>query len=287
MIKVSPPKIEKWTLTRVEQLDSEVIFESLYKHGIKLNKNNIISEIKRVSSLKDLLDKWIQLYQLKNDRIDFIFFSIKVLAKRFLPEHLLMETLEDEIELGYELQDFDRSQTMIIWWKVWKQLQQFVAKFHFSSIQDFNDITNNKIKHSIPTWISDFENLLYDLSKKDTLANPMRAIVAEDFLRMLPNSEESYVDQMIIALGESTLLLGEIDEADKIFQDYINKYEEKTWVYIYWGDLYNPKMESACSDVEKATRLYKEAQKSKTSAIKQLAKERVNRLNNELKMNIY
>ena len=210
-----------------------------------------------------------------------------MLARRLIPEHLLIETLEDEIELGYELQGFDKTQTIIIWWKVWKQIQKFVANLHLSSIQDFNGLTNDKIKHSIPKWMSDFENLLYDLSKEETLANAMRAILAEDFLRILPHSEESYIDQMVIALGESTLLLGEVDESDKIFQDYINNHEGKNWVYIYWGDLYNPKMDPAFSDVEKATLLYKEALKSNTSSIKQLAKERFDGLNSRLKMNIY
>ncbi|MFD1850911.1 SEC-C metal-binding domain-containing protein [Oceanobacillus bengalensis] len=275
------PSIEKWSTTRVEKLETEQIIERLASYNIPINIESTVTDIKNVSSASDLVRKWLEKASFDNeDRIvDFLLPAIKVLAKRLVPNHFFLETLEDWLQIGYELERYDKSHTVMIWWKAWKALDKWVATTEISSIQDLDNRNNGLMKLVLANWIEDFDHVLYDEGLKDKLSVTIRKFVAEDFLVRFPNSDKTLLDRMIVAKGESSFLLGEHNQTDQTFQDYANEHPNNAWIYIHWGDLYNPEMNSIAREKDKAIYLYKKAiKKTKVGSIFELAEDRLKEL---------
>lgn len=77
-----------------------------------------------------------------------------------------------------------------------------------------------------------------------------------DFIRTLPNSDETYIINMLIAEAESYAALKDSETADKLFKDVIDRFPHNPWGYISWGDAYCfPHKIPA--DYDKAEKIYK------------------------------
>ncbi|WP_245976755.1 SEC-C domain-containing protein [Oceanobacillus arenosus] len=260
-VKIQPSS-KMWTLEDVEQMETEAILELLQEFGIPVDKDYFISEIENFSSAEELVQLWIENYQLdiRNHLSDFTLLAIKVLAKRLTPEHLLLEYLDDWMNEGYEFAEVnDHIHASLLWWKVWKHLPKWIGDRNITSIGELDEITSSSMSNLFYNWVQDFELGLANARLSDGQFIPTRLIFAEEFLEQFPDTDESIIANMTVAMGESLFYLGKINEADNVFREYVMKHPNNPWTYIHWGDLYNPKMHSKTADKGSAITLYKDA----------------------------
>ncbi|WP_222928597.1 SEC-C metal-binding domain-containing protein [Oceanobacillus piezotolerans] len=247
-----------------KQMETEQIFQMLHDSGIHINKQQLVSELRLVDSVNELLHKWNIIAHLNNEGERRITAAIVALAERLAPDHLLLETLQHLMQEGYgsDGNAKDDLYKVTLWWKLWREFQQWLGGKKITSVEEVDKITNSVLAKTFSEWLLDFEQALLYNGFTDSYYHHMRKILAEDVLEKFSNSNKTIIETMVVALGESHFFLGDTEKADEIFQTYLADNEHAPWVYIHWGDLYNPEMGQDMADIEKASILYRKAMKA-------------------------
>lgn len=200
------PSNHKLTLTRVKQLSVHQILEYLRTIGVAVDQQIFVEEINKVSSATELLNKWKEQFQLDNqtELLEGIYLSIRVLAERLALNHILLDDLKDLMQVGYDRGDpHPDEHGLFIWWKLWKDLQQWIAGKQVSSIEELDTLADSE--EGFATWVMDFDHALVHAGNTNQQFISMRHIFAEDILKCFSESDEKMLGQFINAREETTL----------------------------------------------------------------------------------
>lgn len=269
-------KNQRWTHDKVKVLDSSIIIIQMVKFGIPLTKEEILEEISSVSIAADLRDKWADKYTLdrRDPLIDFTFFAIQELSSRFLPEHVLLEQIDDMMQNGYDAEAVNgEEQAVEIWMEVWRKLLTWLGDQKVTSIDDLGDATYRYMSEFISNWVQDLELALSNAGSKDEKYLEMNEAFTSEFLTRFPDSDSLIIQNMTLAKGESIFLQGRYTEGENVYQKCAEEHPNNAWIYIRWGDLFNPKSRSVKPDREKSIDLYKKAIQKATDEEERLAVE--------------
>jgi len=191
-----------WTLNRIKRLTTKELLEILQTAGIDINENGFVKEIKRAPSAKELLDQWIKKFNLEQgkQKSDSIYFSIRVLAERLSPNHVLAEDLQDLMQVGYDSgSPYPDEYGIFVWWKLWKELQKWIVDKKISSVEQLDETTDEIMSKPFSSWVIDFDYALNQAGKENNEFVPMRHVFAEDFLNCFPHSDESLKEQILMS----------------------------------------------------------------------------------------
>lgn len=251
-----------WTRDMVEELPTEEIFRKLMKFGVLVNKEMFINEISESWSANDILKKWEKRYKLDiySPIIDFIYLAIIVLSTRLVPDHLLIEHLDHMVETGYnawEMEDNEQKAAMI-WHDAWQEWKNWLKNHNIYSVKKLDGM-RDKLNFFFSEWITDFETVSHNVGTDLPSFHEIRFNFVSDILNFFTDLNLSMKENLTRVQAEELFHQGRIEEANQILEDYARKHENCPWLFIGWGDLYNPKMGSLHPDKQKAKELYKEA----------------------------
>lgn len=244
-----------WGLKKVGGMSTEDIIAKLKEQNVDFS----VDEFKRQavdynSSIQLAEDHYYnQDYHAEGWDEDFIMLAIYELWKRILPEKICIERIDDEMQEGYTAREEGRSEECIERWeRVWEMVKAIVPE-HIDSISEADLYLGDPFTQFLINWCQDYEMELYGPGMQDISYFRKRIDYCSEFCRLFPGSGERIIMNMLRGEAESYARSGDMETADKLFQDLVNKYPDDIWGYVGWGDVYADK---GLSDHKKAEEIY-------------------------------
>jgi tetratricopeptide (TPR) repeat protein len=252
--------LQKWNLNKVRKMSTSEIIEKLQSMHIDFEieqfKEQAQNYISAIQLSEDLY--YTQDFHAKVLDEDFIWLAIIELWNRIIPERYNIEMIDDLMQEGYE--DIGKSNYrdgMEKWEKAWNMIRIIVPS-NIKSVGAADEFIT-PLTQSIFNWCQDFKMESANAGLKDNSFYLKRIKYCQDFCRTFPHSDESIIRSMLRAEAESYASLGDIETADKFFQELTTKFPDNVWGYIGWGDMYrNLKPDSRISgNYDKAEEKYR------------------------------
>ncbi|MEA1926967.1 MAG: SEC-C domain-containing protein [Candidatus Auribacterota bacterium] len=262
-IKPSKDKIqERWNLARVEEMSSPEIIAKLKDLNIDFDRQLFKRQVRNFNSAVQLADE--RYYPLAEEigmeDDDFIWLAIIELWRRYIPRRPNIEMIDDGIQAGYYLvEENNYPEAMKVWRATWNGIKKIIPR-RIKSIEEADYFLYEPLTQSIYNWSGDYEMELYNAGLEDKSYFRNRIQYCWEFRRKFPESDESFIYNMLQGEAESWGALGKIREADRNFQRLIKRFPENALAYAAWGDLYSNDMiyrDYDKSDYNRAEEIYR------------------------------
>lgn len=191
--------------SQLEQLSTKRILENIQAAGLDISEHRFINEIQSVPSALKLYQLWEERLQLGRGQLPPAFyFSILILAKRLVPDQILLEDLRDLMQDGYNcIEPYPNENGLFIWWKLWKDVQVWLKSQKITSVDQLDQAVKQLLPKSISNWALDFDAALEEAGKVNKQFISMRYVFTDDFLNCFPHSTEDLKEQITIAREEA------------------------------------------------------------------------------------
>lgn len=191
--------------SQLEQLTTSQILKNIQAAGVDINAKKFVEELNTLSSAKELLSRWEKQLKVGKGQLPPAYYiSILILAKRLLPDKILLEDIRDLMQDGYNLGNpYPDENGLFIWWKLWKDVQVWAKEQQIHSVEELDQATKDMLPKSFSEWVNDFDAALEKAAKSDKRFIPMRHVFADDLLNCFPHSKQGVKEQIIIAREEA------------------------------------------------------------------------------------
>jgi len=168
---------------------------------------------------------------------DWIWLCLLELWRRWWPERVCVEFLDDKIQAGYDA--LERREAVIaatIWLDAWSDVVRLGDLTGIDSIREFDG--RFSMCQSLFNWSQDLEDALGNAGREDPEMLRARVAVCEVALRRFPDERGLMVENRRRALAESYFELGETDRAEALFERWLAVDPCWGWGWIGWADLH-------------------------------------------------
>ena len=258
--KPRPPRPCHWSLDEVNSMDTQEIIAHLHRFGIPFDREQFFKDVDKHYSCSDLTKTWKKRYTIKAQGFDrdFVWMAIDVLWARLVPEKMNLEQLDSLIIQGYEyLAERKSIAACDCWILVWNTLKERFTQDMKDIQQAENEIFPNR--ESLFNMCQDLELELRNAGLHNSEYFDYRIQYCTEFMEFFPRSDNLLAHGMKRAIAESYFMLGEIDQAEKLFQALVEEFPDTVWSYIGWGDMYADKDGRTELDVQRAKKIYQMA----------------------------
>lgn len=249
--------LKGWNIKKLRKMSTQQILRKLASMNIKFNEQTFRNQVQGYDSAIQLAEDryYTQNYYALREEEDFIWLAIIELWNRITPEKINVEMIDELMQDGYvDIEKRDYVKGIERWEKTWEMVKRIVPT-RVKSVEESDDYFPYLTQY-VSNWCSDFEMELGNAGLSDESFYMRRIKYCRDFIRTLPNSDETYIINMLIAEAESYAALKDSETADKLFKDVIDRFPHNPWGYISWGDAYCfPHKIPA--DYDKAEKIYK------------------------------
>jgi len=254
-----------WSREEIRELSTDKIIEKLHDFGIPITPEKFLEDVHSAYGGLDIAKRWRKDYTITAEHLDLDFprMAAIVLWERLAPDVMSNEKLDDLINQGYDLLEYNHNEAKacLIWLEVWEHLKQRVepdVKSIEVVAQHFNDT------FEFYNWCQDLELYLGDIALENSQYYYPRITYCREFCQRFPETEEEILVNMKRAEAESHFFLGNIEAGEKLFQELVNQFPHSAWGYVGWGDMYCFKVKNAPLplDYSKAEKIYKSALKN-------------------------
>lgn len=231
--------LQSWNLNKVRKMSSSEIVEKLKSMNIEFEIEQFKIQVQNYISAIQLAEDfyYTQNFHAQDQDEDFIWLAIIELWNRIIPERCNIEMIDDLMQEGYE--DIEKSNYrdgIEKWEKAWNMIRTIVP-LNIKSVSAADEFIPH-LTQSIFNWCQDFEMESGNSGSEDDSFYVKRIKYCQDFCRTFPLSDESIIHNMLRAEAESHAAIGDIETADKLFQELITRFPGNVWGYIGWGDMY-------------------------------------------------
>lgn len=247
-----------WSLEEIDRLSSEEIIRMLHHFGVPFDINSFLEQVNQHHSAFELGSGWIQNNHITASGfdIDFIWMSSEILWRRFAPEIINSEHINDLMQDGYtNIGNNDIINGCTKWLNVWKYLKE-----NFTS--DMKNIDDAERTFAglqlLSNWCQDLESELWNAALKEEYFHHERIRYCDEFCNFFPKSSELIIVNMHRAIADSLYEIRDVEKGDGVYRKLIHDYPNNVWGYIGWGDIYaHGTMNSVVHiDNEKARKIY-------------------------------
>ncbi len=168
---------------------------------------------------------------------DWVWLCLLELWRRWWPERVCVEFLDDKIQAGYDA--LERQEAVIaatIWLDAWSDVVRLGDLTGIDSIREFDG--RFSMCQSLFNWSQDLEDALGNAGREDPEMLRARVAVCEVALRRFPDERGLMVENRRRALAESYFELGETDRAEALFERWLAVDPCWGWGWIGWADLH-------------------------------------------------
>lgn len=168
---------------------------------------------------------------------DWIWLCLLELWRRWWPERVCVELLDDKIQAGYDaLERPDAVRAATIWLDAWSDVARICDLTGIGSIREFDD--RCPMYQSLFNWTSDLEDALWNAGLEKPEFLRARIGVCEEALRRFPDEDELMVANRRRAVAETYFELGDTDQAEALFEHWLAADPRWGWGWIGWADLH-------------------------------------------------
>jgi len=175
-----------------------------------------------------------------------------------MPDRINVEMIDDTMQDGYkDLKNKDYKSGLEKWDRAWTMIKTIVPS-RITSVEEVDGFIPDLLTQFIINWCQDYEMEMQNAGLKDESYITKRMEYCREFRRLFPDSDELIIQNMIRGEAESCAMLGDLDAAERLFEEFIAEYPDDPWGYIGWGDLYaRPAYSKVPKDLDRAERIYR------------------------------
>ena len=167
---------------------------------------------------------------------DWIWICLAALWQRWFPDQPCFETLDDKIQLGYELRSSEVAVASRVWLEAWDDVLRIFDKSGMQSIREFDQLFEGT--QSLFNWIQDLEDELWRAGRCDRRFLNARIAVCKEALRRFRDNDRLSTENRRRALAESLFERGETEEAEGLYREWLSQDPRWGWGWIGWSDCY-------------------------------------------------
>ena len=250
-----------WDISLVGAFSTETIINKLRHFGVPFSQAQFLTDAKRFHSAGELSHFWWQTYPISATGLnrDFIHSACEVLWQRFVPDRLTPEQLDELIRKGYRWNESRRYRKACSpWFEAWTLLLDSFSGAHkdlAAAGRQYGGL------YDLQQWARAFEACLAHAARRDFSYHEKRLAFCGSVWQHFPESDPEAVLAFRIGIAESLFCLGKLTEGERVFQDILKDFPDRSSAYVVWADNYwrYPRNEAIPLDFEKARQLYRQA----------------------------
>lgn len=213
---------QKWSPAKLRPLSTEDIVGRLHAKGIAISQDEYRLQSVGILSAWDIGVQWLAKAKARRsvDDTDFINLAACELWRRFCPEKVSLEMVDDWMQEGYDLQR-DSERACEIWDKVW---EYFKTRFtpDMRSTEDVDPIFGGL--QCFSNWVQDFEMELGNAARRNRSYVTKGLLFLDEFFVQFPAEDDHQVrnfrrDRVAIYCAAKDMLAAE-NEALALIQDW-------------------------------------------------------------------
>ena len=167
---------------------------------------------------------------------DWIWICLTALWQRWFPDQPCFEILDDKIQLGYELRPSEATVASRVWLEAWDDVLRIFDRSGMQSIREFDRRFEGT--QSLFNWIQDLQDELWRAGRWERRFLKARIAVCKEALRRFRDNDRLSTENRRRALAESLFELGETEEAEGLYREWLNQDPHWGWGWIGWSDCY-------------------------------------------------
>jgi tetratricopeptide (TPR) repeat protein len=229
------------TRSDAAKLSDEQLLQKLQELGLEVDRAELERLCEGALSVEEvvwpLLDRWGAGTGEGQPHEDWIWLCLLELWRRWWPERVCVEFLDDKIQAGYDaLERRETASVAAIWLDAWSDIERLCDLAGIDSIREFDD--RFSMYQSLFNWSGDLEDALWNAGREDSKFLRARIAVCEEALRRFPDEHELMVENRRRAVAESYFELGETEKAEALFEQWLAADPRWGWGWIGWADLH-------------------------------------------------
>jgi tetratricopeptide (TPR) repeat protein len=187
---------------------------------------------------------------------DWVWLAFTCLWERWQPERPSVETIDDWMQEGYRCQEkHDWHAACGPWLRTWAAIRNLVESQGIRSLEELD--ARVPLTQSVGNWVSDFLMELGNAGRDDPSFLKNRLEVAQTLLdRFAP--EESLRRNCQRDLAETYFALGQAEQGDQLFRQWLQEDPRWGWGWIGWSDCYFLCAEERDKDASRAEQILKQ-----------------------------
>lgn len=227
------------TRSDAAELSEEQLLEKLHGFGLKVDRAELERLCDGALSAEEVARPLLDRCGAGEGRPheDWIWLCLLELWRRWWPERVCVELLDEKIQAGYDaLERSEAAGGAAIWLDAWSEVLRLCDLTGIDSIGKFDE--RFPMYQSLFNWSQDLEDALWNAGREDPELLRARIAACEEALTRFPDENELMVENRQRALAESYFELGETDKAEALFEGWLATDPRWGWGWIGWADLY-------------------------------------------------
>jgi len=233
----------KWTPKKIRPLATDDIVARLQKLGIVTSKNTYCRLASGRTSAWSISEVWIgDLRGLQTNDLDFIGQAACELWRRYCPELVSIEMVDDWMQDAYDIQYQDAPRACDIWQKVWDYFKTNVIKPDMHQTDAVDPLYYGL--QCFSNWVQDYETALLNAARRDSAYAEKGIAFASEFMSLFPKQDDDWMRSLRHSLSEMLCLSGRQDEGEKVALSLIEECPELCGGYIAMSNTMRTRAES-------------------------------------------
>jgi tetratricopeptide (TPR) repeat protein len=180
------------------------------------------------------------------------------MKNRFELNKDLQSELDELMQEGYKiLSDGDSVGAATVWSKLWNKFVDTMIMYQIEFVDDLDRSFHGL--QSIYNWAQDFEMELANASHTDKRFAHFRIDFCTEYIARSQNRNKYNVLAMKRVIAETYFLIGQQEEGDQLFEEYLKEDPTSGWGWIKWSDQYGILTRGGEQNSEKAINILLQA----------------------------
>jgi tetratricopeptide (TPR) repeat protein len=185
---------------------------------------------------------------------DWVWICLVTLWERWWPDKPCMEFLDDKMQAGYDAeQRGETAEAARIWLEAWADAMRLCDAAGIGSIREFDD--RFPMTQYLFNWCQDLEMALQNGGLGDPELRAARLEMSAEWLRRFAGEDDLMTGNFRRALADSHFETGQPEEADRLYEAWLDADPAWGWGWIGWADCYTPFKEGTPKDYPRAEQI--------------------------------
>jgi len=230
-------KEKKTLLSDARKLSDDELLAKLKSLGIAAGKQWLRELCERYRSAEELSRVLCAQHDIKDFDSDWVWFCATILWERWFPDVPNLEMIDDTMQLGYQrLARKDVAGACDAWLSYWRAVVKLMEKWKIETVSEFDEQFLQT--QGLFNWCQDFEMELGNAALGDAKYRAARLQFCRQIIPLVDPEERLLRENMRRAIAESCFDMGERQEADKLYEQWLAADPGWGWGWIGWSDLY-------------------------------------------------
>ncbi|MCA8998167.1 MAG: DUF1186 domain-containing protein [Planctomycetaceae bacterium] len=242
-------------------LSDEELLEKLHSLGMtEVNRTWLDEQTQKFASVESLSRSLVETHKIEKSDFatDWSWIALTCLWERWFPDRPSFEMLDDWMQEGYDfVHAGDDHGAVRIWTRVWEGIAEFIETNSLSTLQQFDDQFGGS--QSACNWVGDYSIALLNAARNDPAIPALGVKFCEWVIALAKSGQESGDHDFCFRrdLAEFYALQGELERANRMYEEWLEQEPRWGWGWIGWADLYHQFALPEHQDSQKAEEILK------------------------------